>query len=875
MNNRIKLSALTVAVLAGLSLAGCNGGSATSSVTDAAGGGAAKTEVAAVQLSARFATGDAQAAYIGDSQYIEVRFYGTELVGTVDEAMELLDTCSDSDDNYTEFMGEMINCSQEVGDGLRGGFATEVELTPSSPTALVELLPGKYRVEARIDNGNGQLRETSVSYVTFGDGEHSLKLRAMEATWTFDTPMPLSLLNTALTIDDEEYDWDPEEEGVQTAADVLGISNDIIGVHLPTAYSLPMPFDYGMEGGDFNGPYTVLAGGYWRRGNDSALSSIFRPVLRISDGGDGEEQIFPETAYWDEEVLITEAIDDSDSDGSEDDGSGDAVIAEDGGMSYSCYDIDELPDDMIAVGCERMSYMQWATPGWLLQQYDPDLEAEDKNEYALSLGSWGLEQRHEMDTFETEEIDDVYEQRFVEAVLELGYAQKAIEEDFDNGSEREINYEEGIRYWDSEYQEWVDSGYTVAWVDTEVESTFDKDDNEVSWKDVLMTELGATENRFTDGSTITGALIEAVIVAEGTHDGSEENERTPDLFLTKMLDMLVVEDDDGDDASGEDDAVIADATCTTLSGGYVNYGSSYVYNYDEERWESGYLNRDLLEDSYSYWSPLRQLQDYLDNEQENLIAQNETLLEYEQDLEDLIADNGGVDLYQVYLDAVAALEAKEGELGITTLRDDVDTLEDEWSELNDAYWAAVDEFGDDSEEANAAADAVNEKQAEVDAAYDALYTALNDNTDELDPFNQDVSDAEFADNFWQFSNIYNNIAWQEESIEETQYDIDHYTMEIANLNDFYDFNEDGVTDVFEFGVFVDDVNIEIEWLDVDPDGEGWTRSLYTVVEMEADVSETVDAYVEDWSAEVCVQPFTLNASDLDVDYSVSGGISIE
>ncbi|WP_087019663.1 hypothetical protein [Thaumasiovibrio subtropicus] len=897
MNNRNKLSALTVAVLAGLSLAGCNGGSATSSVTDVAGGGAAKSEVAAVQLSARFPTGDAQAAYIGDSQYINVRFYGHDLVGTVDEAMDLLDACSEQDDNYIEFMGEMIDCYQETGNGLRGGFATEVELSPSSPTALVELLPGKYRVEARIDNGNGQLRETSVSYVTFGEGDHSLKLRAMEATWTFETPMPLALLNTETSVGEEAYDWDPEEEGVQTAADVLGITNDIIGVHLPSAYTLPMPFDYGMADGDFNGPYTVLAGGYWNRGGDYALSSIFRPVMRVSDGAGDEEQLFPESDYWHDDMLITEMVPVDDGgdgtdggDGSDGgDGGGDAVMAEDDAMMYGCDDADDLPDDMMAVGCERMSYMQWATPGWLLQQYDPDLEAEDKNEYALSLGSWGLEQRHETDTFETDESDEVYEQVIVEAILELGYAKKAIEDDEDNITEREINYEEDIRYWDSELQEWVDSGYTVAWVDTEVESTFDDEGNEVNWKDVLMNELGASENRFTDGSTITGALIEAVIVSEGTRDGSEENERTPDLYLTKMLDMLVVEDEgdggegdgsegdgsEGDGSEGDGDAVVADAVCTTLSGGYVDYSSSYVYNYEEERWESGYLNRALLDEQYNYWSPLRQLQDQLDSAEENLAERNDNIAVYQQDLADLTDDNGGVDPYADYLDAVAALEAEEDSLGITEADDNLEALQEELAMLEQDYWDAVDEFGEESDEATAAAALVNAKDTEVTEANTALETLRSDNVDVLGPLEDAVDDAQMADRYWEFRTVYNNIEWEEDQAAQQQWDIDHYTMELADLHDFYDFNQDGTADVFEFGVFVEDVEVETEWMEMDVEGEEWTRWVYSVVLMEAEVRDTVDAYVEDWAAEVCVQPFTLNASDLDIDYSVSSTVGIE
>ncbi|WP_039736410.1 hypothetical protein, partial [Enterovibrio norvegicus] len=170
---------------------------------------------------------DINAAWIGDSTSIEVHFFDTEIIGSladVDTVYEQQEECTSEDNFYGEFTinGKRMFCDDLNQDLLKGQYATQVTLTPTESRANLSLVPGKYRVEARFFDSQSQLQETSVSHVTLSGGTHNLKLRGMEATWTADEPLSLALLNT------NALDWDPKKDGVQTAAETLGVNGNLV-----------------------------------------------------------------------------------------------------------------------------------------------------------------------------------------------------------------------------------------------------------------------------------------------------------------------------------------------------------------------------------------------------------------------------------------------------------------------------------------------------------------------------------------------------------------------------------------------------------------------------------------------------------------------
>lgn len=307
MKTQFDLKPLATIIASLLVLSGCNSGS--ESVADvvtkpleqtqdsqqqgsqAADQGEAEVASATVKLGVKFPEPEVGAAWIGDSKTIEVSFYRNDLVGSLDEAEDIsdaLEECRKEDNNPepTESFDDGIdNCYELNGNELRERLAKKATLTSESPTSSVDLVPGKYRVEAAFYNAQGELQETSVSYLTLGDGTHSIALRGMSATWTAAEPIALQLLNQSTDVD-----WDPKTEGNQTAADVLGITSTIAGLHLPSLLSYPdgmSPDDKYRLDAYSAGVLTGFDEG------ETGQSALFVPVWRINSGG-GEIDLHPE-----------------------------------------------------------------------------------------------------------------------------------------------------------------------------------------------------------------------------------------------------------------------------------------------------------------------------------------------------------------------------------------------------------------------------------------------------------------------------------------------------------------------------------------------------------------------------------------------------
>lgn len=131
MNNSLKLSKLGLSIAAALTIAGCNSESAQTS-SEASDSVVARS--AEVTLGVKFPQSEAGAAWIGDSQEIQVSFYNTKYLGSVDEAADALDALyecqgDDWEGSYTPdsvFIGDQeLTCDKIQATGTRGDFATK------------------------------------------------------------------------------------------------------------------------------------------------------------------------------------------------------------------------------------------------------------------------------------------------------------------------------------------------------------------------------------------------------------------------------------------------------------------------------------------------------------------------------------------------------------------------------------------------------------------------------------------------------------------------------------------------------------------------------------------------------------------------------
>ena len=134
--------------------------------------------------------------------------------------------------------------------------AANLQLTPDSPSASVDLYPGQayliqayQRTQGQYSNYNNDADfGGSSSIAILQDGQNNIVLNMLHGTWnvaavngdTSATSFQLQLLNQTDTLIDLEpdtegvqpLDFDPKMEGTQSAADALGVSGHIQGLHL-------------------------------------------------------------------------------------------------------------------------------------------------------------------------------------------------------------------------------------------------------------------------------------------------------------------------------------------------------------------------------------------------------------------------------------------------------------------------------------------------------------------------------------------------------------------------------------------------------------------------------------------------------------------
>lgn len=409
MKTLFTLKPLAVVVAAAIGLAGCNSESQVASSPDAN----QEQKTASVKLAAKFPAPEAGASWIGSASEIEVDFYRNQYVGSLSEAEDMLDAyhfCQEENyksenQNQTVMVGdEELECYELPNNGMKERFAVAASLSASSPTASVNLMPGKYRVEAQFYDAQGGLRETSVSYVTFTEGEHQVALKGVSATWTAQTPIALSLLNKA-----HEKDWDPETDGVQTPAEAMGLTGNILGLHLPSLFGYSGPLGEELELDD--GEIGILTGNMT---NAKASAALLAPVWRIQDGT-GETDLHPQANQDDYDM---------------------GYMVEPGEVVEHLYRHDTIAG--------------------LYQQY-----AAGENSAFIELGT------KEIEIFSSDwsdEEQDSPSRTFWNASVLMGVAHVSADEDEE--VERNAWYMRNITYWDTDIGQNVDTGIQVLDVGT-------------------------------------------------------------------------------------------------------------------------------------------------------------------------------------------------------------------------------------------------------------------------------------------------------------------------------------------------------------------------------------------------------------------------
>ncbi len=211
---------------------GCGGSGSDSDPISSAADSVSEATAASssVSISAAFPESAQAAAIDANAESISISFLPSE-AGSIEEAIEIVELSA--------------QCLQEQGfqdwsclpeDGPSVG---EALLTAGSPSVSLDLVPGKYRVEAfQFDTINPDFETTPISatssFVTLTEGEHNIELNLVHATWTNETSFSLQLLNQPITDDtDTVIDVNPDVDGDQTIADLLELTDQpIIGMHI-------------------------------------------------------------------------------------------------------------------------------------------------------------------------------------------------------------------------------------------------------------------------------------------------------------------------------------------------------------------------------------------------------------------------------------------------------------------------------------------------------------------------------------------------------------------------------------------------------------------------------------------------------------------
>lgn len=350
----MKIKLLASCIASAWLVTGCGGGSGSGSDPITSSASESVAETASVNISAAFPETAQAAAIDGNTQSITVAFYPSE-AGSIEEAMEVVELSVQCFQD-SEIFGD-TSCLPEDGPAI----GEPAILTAGTPTVSLELIPGKYRVEAyQFDTPTPDVETIPISatssFVTLSSGAHSVELNLVHATWTATTSITPQLLgNVVQDENSQDIDLDPGVEGTQTIADLLDMtSQPVIGMHLvgmPTFMEETAAFfDSGSSSAtsafedftiDSDADHEDIAHqiiDFWL-GESNHI-----PVLRQSDGGTGETVVW----WWDDPTI-------------------------DGCNVYS--EFDDLTGSEICV--ERFS-----SPATLLQEYQPTLG----NSNILNLG---------------------------------------------------------------------------------------------------------------------------------------------------------------------------------------------------------------------------------------------------------------------------------------------------------------------------------------------------------------------------------------------------------------------------------------------------------------------------------------------------------
>lgn len=915
MKNNFKYTTLAVVIASTFSLAGCGSGSdnadnnsnssnssstATSdeprveqgggvveqvpvigentSVSELPIGSENSIDMAQIKLAVKFPEAGASAAWIGDSKSIEVSFFNTEHIGTIAEAEKALD----DNDCDNEPMDEYDNCRVDP-NVLRGQFATSVMMDTNSPSAFLDLLPGKYRIEAKFSNEQGKLQETSVSYVTLSSGEHSLKLRGIEATWTATEQLDLQLLNQA-----SETDWDLSADGVQTSAEVIGITGGIKGLHLPSVLTYPSGYlsfnkdyhddeyddddDVGNQG-DFPGVLINAGVTDSMQLTRESQATVFQPVLRIDDGNQGEYNLLPR---FDENSTDVE------------DGNGEIVTRTD---SWNA--------TMLAV---------------LQQEYSSEGDKANLSLGGYYLGRWQWDR-------ETNTSTDY------SAELLLGIP---LDSEDDDNPLYSIEYT-------PQYGGKNGEDLTIVRVRTD-----DRTDTDQQWQQIFIDLQASPDNVLVDGSTITGFLIESERFETYVHGNPWEGigaDVTPTSFIEAAL--LEIAEDEGLMATAA-----ADEACSTQEFSGTEYSNDYLWDEVQQGWVAGQFNP-----LFSDGGIVSQIDNELErniNEKNNADIESQQTLEelliIDGQIITLIQEEQAVLNTTIQeLDAYVLANAdainnypiawQEAQLANTDYNEKLTVYDDAALQVfsynagdlpncdtacGDALIAAestalselgaaetlLGEKNDSREQAKTAYDPVEVYFSNIIDMYNLsgmLYLAepqglqlldselikgelqanidnLQVSIDAIDNFEQELLwDA--GDN-WQLVNDRSSklYPYQDATRRLTELTDIMAQLEQIKIDTLLtaDLNSDGEATIFEEGVYIPTGHISgyLNW-SFQPDQTGKESIVYNVVIDDFEVSETVKASTSTGVQTICVQSFTLNASQLSITYETKADVLIE
>lgn len=860
MNNKFKYTPLAIVVASALSIVGCGDSSGNTANTVAGNGNnnpvETKNDMARVKLAVKFPEADATAAWVGDSKSIEVSFFNTVSVGSIAEANKAFTDNQCKENSERKENNQYDNCVVD-DDVLRGQFAASVSMDTSSPSSFVDLLPGKYRVEAKFYNADGKHQETSISYVTLSKGEHSLKLRGVEATWTAAQQLNLQLLNQS-----NDFDWDPKTEGNQTAAEVMGIKGAINGLHLPSVLTYP---DGYLSGGDrnYNGQ------GHWQdilinagvlnvdQLDRESQATAFQPVLRIADANNGEYNLLPHYLVSNEQQKDEE-------------------------------------------GSYTGSSGSWNTTelATLKQEYS------SKGEKAyLDLGGYYLGYWH-FDAGSNENNND-------SVALDFGLAS--------------VDENAGPKYSIVHNNNYYGEGVTIAHINTNA-----MPDEHQSWQQ-LFVDLQAVPNKVVDGSTISGYLIESE-----THttrvNGNQWNDSGTDVKPVSFLEAALfdIAEKEGLVAKGA-----AESNCRTQQLSGMEYSSDYRWDDEKQGWIAGTYNQFLAEGNLV--SQIEQqiqaktderdrAQSEVDQYQADLAPLDAAIvakleaqkLEFTTAISELdayLTENSEIITnYQAAVDEESSANevAQATSNSYTKINDQVSLYNaGQLPECDAACYATLQQERDAAAtEMNNAWQLLNEKQEKrrlLYISYKSVEQYMQDLQNTYNIWNnsdpllvkaalQEKNDALQAQldliasngNITNYSSndgeLYSNrqIAWQ--NFNNASMRLTSVSNELTQLEQLKvdalaaaDLNGDGEAEIFEEGVYLasGDLSGLLNWDSSWDQTTGQQKQNITLQLNDFVIKDTVKASTLTGEQTICVQPFTLKASQLSMEFDTAADVVIE